>query len=203
MAFVPTPGAVRTDIQFTQAGQQIHNVLWFSRDSTWTQAEREALNTAISGWWNINKSYFSSSIGLAQITTVNQESQNAPSSQLIVSPVVYGTTSGGSLPANVACCATLRTALRGRSYRGRVYLTGMPKGNQYDEVSFTTTFLANVVTILQALKTAIEALGAVWVIVSKVQNKIHLANGVKTPITAISVDQYIDSQRRRLGLRGV
>lgn len=203
MTFVPTPGAVRTDMQFTMSGQQIHNVFWFARNESWTEEQREALNTALAAWWDTNKSYFSTSMGLVQITTVNQESASAPSSTLVVSPIVYGTTSGGSMPNNVATCVTLRTDLRGRSYRGRTYLAGMPKATQLDEVLFTTQWIANAVIVLTALKDAIEALGAVWVVVSKVVLGLQRAAGLKTPITAIAADQYIDSQRRRLGLRGV
>lgn len=203
MTFIPTPGAVRTDIQFTMAGQQVHNIIWCSRDGTWTQVQREALNDAVAAWWNTSaRQYFSGSLGLVQVTTVNQESQSAPASTLVVSPVVYGTQAGAT-PMNVACCATLRTDLRGRNFRGRMYLAGIPAAKSLTEATMATDFIANVILALTALKTAIEALGALWVVVSKYTNKTARANGLKTPITAIAVDQYFDSQRRRLGLRGV
>ncbi|HEY9758907.1 MAG TPA: hypothetical protein V6C97_27305 [Oculatellaceae cyanobacterium] len=204
MAFIPTAGAVRTDMQFLLNNQQVHNIFWFSREANWTEAEREALNDALKTWWDTTgKTYFSGQLVLTQITTVNQETASAPSSTLIVSPGIAGTVSGATVPTHTACCATLRTDLRGRSYRGRTYLGGVPSGGLADNLTFTTTFVANVITALTALKTAIEALGAVWVVVSKYTNKIPRAAGTKTPITAIAVDTYIDSQRRRLGGRGV
>ena len=204
MAFIPTIGAVRTDMQFTLAGQQVHNILWFSRNANWTQSEREALNTALAAWWSGGGNVgHVDDMSLTQITTVNQEAANAPSSTLIVSPPVAGTNSSAPLPNNAAACATLRTDLRGRSYRGRVYLSGIPGTYQQDPITFTTAFLTQMLSTLAALKTAIEALGAVWVVVSHWSNKAPRTAGLKTPITAVAMDQYIDSQRRRLGLRGV
>lgn len=204
MAFIPTPGAVRADMQFDYGGQQVHNVIWCSRDSAWTEAEREGLAAALSTWWSSSgKSEFTAGLALNQITVVNQDTDNAPSSVLVVSPAVPGTGGTGGLPGNVALCATLRTDLRGRSYRGRMYLGGQDASDQLTANTFTTTHVANLIAILNNLKDAISALGALWVVVSKFHNLIARSNGVKTPITAISIDNVADSQRRRLPGRGV
>ena len=204
MTFIPTANACRVDMQFSLGGQQIHNILWFTRAATWTEQNRLDLLDALATWWTTSaKQYFSSQISLTQLTAVNQEAQNAPSSTVIINPAVPGTVVGDSEPTNVAVCATLRTNLRGRSYRGRMYLAGAPQTSQTSSVLMGTTLLANLITALGALKTAIEAVGAVWVIVSKFVNKAQRTSGVATPVTAISIDQYWDSQRRRLGLRGV
>lgn len=204
MAFIPTAGAVRVDIQYTQQGQQIHNVIWVTREANWTGAERTALNNAIVAWWNTSaKQYFDADIALQQVTSVNQESDNAPSTTTVVSPVVPGTIGTPPTATNAALCATLRTDNRGRSYRGRMYLGGLPSASLSSAILWGTTTIANILTALSALKTAIEALGAIWVVVSHYTNKAPRAQGLKTPITAIAADQYVDSQRRRLGLRGV
>lgn len=204
MAFIPTAGCVRVDLQFDLGGQQCHNILWVSKDSTWTQAEREALNTAIKDWWHTTaRSKFTTGIALQQVTSVNQETQEAPSSTLIVSPQDPGTVSDTGLPNNVAMCATLRTGLRGRSYRGRMYLGGFGVTHRNGTTTWTTTAVADIITVLTALKTVIEGLAAVWVIVSHYHLKAPRATGLKTPITAVAIDQYMDSQRRRLALRGV
>lgn len=204
MAFISTPNCVRTDIQFLIDSQQVHNVIWAQRSANWTQAEREDLNDAIHTWWTgTAKSFFPPQIALTQINTVNQESDSAPSSLLVISPVEPGTSASTAVPNNVAACCTLRTALRGRSYRGRIYLAGNPTTDLQDQISWTTGALANFIVILQALNSAITALGAIWVVVSKFHNKVARVAGVPTAITAISVDSFVDSQRRRLGGRGV
>lgn len=204
MAFIPTPGAVRVDIQFVAAGQQLHNVIWCYRDVAWTEAQRQGLADAIEAWWGASaKQYFPSTTALSQITVVNQEASNSPATTSIVSPAVPGTSAGGALQNNVAACATLRTENRGRSFRGRMYLGQVSASSVVDAISMSAAWVANIVSMLTALKTAIEGVGALWVIVSKYANKLPRAAGLKTEITAISADQYYDSQRRRLGLRGV
>lgn len=204
MAFIPTAGAVRVDIEFVLAQQQVHNIIWCSRDAAWTQAEREGLADAIKTWWDTGaKVAFSSQIALTRITVVNQDTANAPSSTLVVSPPIAGGGGAVSAPNNAACVATLRTDLRGRNYRGRMYFGGIPTGSITDSITLLLAFTTSLITQLGNLKTAIEALGAIWVVVSKFVNKLPRASGLKTPVSAITVDQYIDSQRRRLGGRGV
>lgn len=203
-AFIPTAGAVRTDITFNIGGQEAHNILWFKREANWTQSEREALNDAIAAWWNTTaKLYFGADIALVQVQSVNQENQNAPASTLVVSPAVFGTGGSPTLPSNLACCATLRTDLRGRNYRGRMYLAGAPSAAVTQNNKFLTTNIGYWITALTALKTAVEALGAIWVVVSHYLNKAPRAQGTSTPITAISIDQGVDNQRRRAFGRGV
>lgn len=205
MSFIPTIGAVRTDLQFSTAGGQAHNILWFSREANWTQSEREALNTALATWFtSTGRDMISSANALTQITTVNQEAANAPSSVLVVSPAIGGNNASTSfVPTSATCCATLRTALRGRSYRGRMYLAGPGSSGLLDNIHLTSTYIATVIAALGSLKTAIDALGAVWVIVSHFASNAARANGLKTPVSAIAVDNLIDNQRRRLGGRGV
>lgn len=204
MGFIPTVGAVRVDIQCIDAGQQIHNVIWATREAAWTDVERAALASAIETWWTTSIApLLRGACLLTQITVVNQDTQNAPSTVRVVNPQISGTDSGADAPLHMACCATLRTELRGRNYRGRFYLGGIGGSKLLDQIKFTTTFVSNVITAMTALKTVIDGLGAIWVVVSHYLNKTARANGVKTPITAVSVDQYVDSQRRRLGLRGV
>ena len=204
MAFIPTVNAVRTDVQCVSANQQIHNVLWFIQNTTWQQADREALNTALVAWWTTYmKPIYPGTVALAQLTTVNQENQSAPSSTLVVSPMISGT-AGGAASANSSCSvATLRTSLRGRAYRGRLYLGPLPNAQLTDSITFSLGQATLVITAMNALISAVTTLGATWVVVSKQFNKIKRSVGWAEPVTAVSVDQYVDSQRRRLGGRGV
>ncbi len=201
--FIPTPGAVRVDIKFDYDGQEVHNVIWCHRDTEWTEEQRTALANAVKDWWSASgRGGSTSAMVLNQITVTNQDSDSAPSTVLVVSPTIAGTAGSAGLPANVALVGTLRTANRGRSYRGRFYWGGMDATKQLTSSTATAAFIANIVTFLNALRDAITALGAVWVVVSKFHNKVARVAGVATPITAVSVNNVFDSQRRRLPGRG-
>jgi len=205
MDFIPAAGVVKTAMQFSLAGQEAIWTFHFKRTTPWTQLEREALNDALAGWWtSAMKIYMNANIGLVSITTTNLDTQEAPSSVKIISPAEVGTLSSGAAASNnIAMCATLRTALRGRSYRGRLFLGGFGVAQLQDALTFTSSALAVIGAALASLKAAVEALGAVWVVLSKWHNGSARTTAVATPITAIAIDQYIDSQRRRLGMRGV
>lgn len=204
MAFIPTPGAVRVDIKFDYGGQECHNVIWCGRDTEWTQTQREDLAEAIETWWSSSgKPGSTAGYTLQQITVTNQDADNAPSTTRVVSPAIPGTGGSAGMPGNVALCATLRTENRGRSYRGRFYWGGQDESKQLTANTATAAHIANIIAFLNNLNAAIAALGAIWVIVSKYHNKIARATGVKTPVTAISVNDVYDSQRRRLPGRGV
>lgn len=204
VGFIPTPGTVRTDIALFNSLGQVHNIYWFQREAAWTQAEREALNTALQTYWTTNlKPLLSANISLAQITSVNQDTANAPASTLVVTPLVAGSVTGSAYPAGTCICCTLRTGLRGRSFRGRSYISGLPVTVRQDDGNATVAFIGNLINALAALKTVITGLGAIWVVVSKYTNKVPRAAGLCTPVTAIAADQSFDSQRRRLVGRGV
>jgi hypothetical protein len=49
----------------------------------------------------------------------------------------------------------------------------------------------------------LSAVNDTWVVLSKFFAKNPRSTAVATPITAVSADQYLDSQRRRLTGRGV
>lgn len=202
--FIPTPGAVRTDIALFNSLGQVHNIYWFSRAAAWTQAERQALNTALETWWTTNmKPLISANISLASITTVNQDTANAPSSVHVVSPLQAGAVTGSAYPAGTCICCTLRTELRGRSFRGRSYISGLPVTVRQDDGNATIAFIGNLVNALIALRTVITGLGALWVVVSKYTNHVARASGLATEIVAVAADNAFDSQRRRLVGRGV
>jgi hypothetical protein len=188
---------------FLMSGQQVHNILWFEREAPWTEEERSDLNDAISTWWEAQKSNWSSSIALAQITTVNQDTFNAPATTLIIAPISAGTGAGNGPANNVALVATLRTDFRGRNFRGRMFIAGHRAADIQDTLQATGAHVTSLLAALAALKVAIDALGAIWVVVSKYINKVPRAAGLTTNITAISMDPYWDSQRRRLFGRGV
>lgn len=202
--FIPTPNCVHSDIVLAAADGQIHNGYWFQRAAPWTLAERQALNTALETWWVANmKALMTGTVALSSINTVNQDTQNAPSTMHIVSPAQAGTVAGGSEPWGSPVCIGLRTDFRGRNYRGRTYISPIPQSMRYGDNTVTAAHLANLIAAMQALLAVINGLGAVWVVVSKYLNKVPRGVGVQTPITAFAADTAFDSQRRRLFGRGI
>lgn len=101
-----------------------------------------------------------------------------------------GTASGNPLPAQCSAVVTLRTALAGASFRGRMYT---PPISQASIGSNGLIITANVTTLVNAYGNAFVALAAdggqsgVWSNTKK----------TFTELTQVEVDSVIDTQRRR------
>jgi len=113
-----------------------------------------------------------------------------------------GTLTSPSVPGNVTWCVKFLTGLTGRSYRGRNYIMGMTEdatvGNQMD-AGRAAAFVAN----YEALLDLVDATDFTWVVLSRVQNNVPLANAIGAPIINVGyTDLNLDSQRRRLTGRG-
>ncbi len=203
--FVPAPFSAKTQMFFRLDGQEVVWVLNFTRGAVWTDAQRVSHNTLMHGWWTTQlKGLFSTAIALERIVTTNLDTASAPQTTEVVSPAEAGTNAAsGSLPGGTALVMTHRTALRGRNYRGRTYTAGINTSNTATPNTAALILVNNLVSAFFALKGLCDAATTTWVVLSKFFAKFPRAAAVVTPITAISADQLLDSQRRRLTGRGV
>lgn len=111
----------------------------------------------------------------------------------VITHAFAGTSGGEALPANVALVATLRTALRGRSHRGRIYWNGI---NENSNTAVGAPLAATVNGLANQCAQFISNLagsGVTWVVASYL-------NSTAENITAVSVDTRWDTQRRRLNV---
>ena len=107
-----------------------------------------------------------------------------------------------AMPGNVTVAIKKVTGLRGRSYRGRIYHCGLVQ-SQVAAQSLTTgvaTTLRN--AYLPLLTYPWTDTGWAHVVVSKYTNNAPRVTGVTTLVTDFTVNNQIDSQRRRLHARG-
>ncbi len=112
------------------------------------------------------------------------------SPSITVSHVLAATGGAGCAPGEVAAVLTLRSATRGRSYRGRVYLPGVDKALLNNDGTFTAALVANATLQAAAVNAALVA--ATWRIVVA-SYRLQLA----TPVTQFTMNGQADVQRRR------
>lgn len=203
MPFVPVPNTLMAEIRYLFDGEQAENTLYFEFGSTPGIADAEALADALFTWWDTNvKPIQSSAAALREIFVTDLSSQNSFTHARVTSPPSPGQAAGQGLPNNVTTVISLRTHQRGRSFRGRNYWVGLTE-SQVDVNTVSGTVLANIQAAYVAIQNAIQGLGAQWVVVSRFSNGQPRTTGVTTPITSVAtVDNTVDSQRRRLPGRG-
>jgi hypothetical protein len=114
------------------------------------------------------------------------------STQIVHTPAGTGGTT--SLPPEVAHVLTLRTAQRGRSHRGRIYMPAMAQSNiaAAGDVSpsFVTNFLTQLTGVMGALGNGITA--PFWEL-----GVASYKNSYFTPLANPTMDLHPDVQRRR------
>ena len=107
------------------------------------------------------------------------------------------------LPNNVTVAVHWGTGRVGRSMHGRTYHLGLPEdavvGNR-----LTPVFQGNLLGAYEALRTTLDnaLLGVEYSIVSFVSQGMWRMQPLVTPITGVALDPTIDSQSRRLPVRG-
>ncbi len=203
MAFVPAVNVMKAAITLLWGGQRVVNVLNFLKGSTVTQADLEGLANALLTWWNTSvRPNTSSDAALQSIVTTDQSNQSAPSFTIQISPVAPGGEPGGTVSNNVAVVVSLRTGFRGRSYRGRVYVPGIRNTHLVDQNHVYDAFAVALAAQYAALSTVEAATTTTHVIVSRFANKAPRATAIMTEVTSYVTETTVDSQRRRLPLRG-
>lgn len=103
-----------------------------------------------------------------------------------------GTSTGSSLPTQVAWVVSLRTGRPGRRYRGRYYVpvdTKTLTNHQFDS--------GLVASLLAGQQSFFNAINASAVINGQVAVISEVGEGAVTPVTTLTADSRLDIQRRR------
>jgi hypothetical protein len=203
MAFIPVPDTVKISFVYNWQTEVCVNTMHWSKAGGYSAADMVALATELG---NSHIATFlpllSSAILLEEVNAVDLSDITGPSVTSTSALPSTGGVTTGSLPNNVAMCITRKTALRGRSYRGRMYVPGCPTAMLLSSTGWTGTARGNVASAYNDLILAGEFLGWTHVVVSYQNAGVVRLSGVATPVTSFDIDPLVDSQRRRLAGRG-
>lgn len=199
--FIPSDKAIEGQLRYTLGGQYAQNSLWFKCGGPPTEQNLlDVLQLLKIGWatWRVQ---LTAALTLTEVRAYDRTAQVAPSavSVDIVDPA--GVVAGDYLPGNCAMCVSLRTGFGNRSARGRMYIPGIPEARTTGASMATELRDAGAAGIQQILINQ-SIMGLTLSVCSKYHEGQPRPLGVMTPITSAYVDEYVDSQRRRLPKRG-
>jgi len=190
--------------------QKIENTLYWKKASAWSIGDLVGLGNSLLLWWTTYYDVFvSSSVTLSEIYLTDLTSSTSIV-QSVPAPTPHpaGSRSAAALPNNVALTISFRSGQRGRSFRGRNYISGFSE----DAVVLNTVdsaVIADIETAYNALFDVASDNSCFWVIASRFSGvdgdgvPIPRVAGLTTDITSVLVvDPIVDSQRRRLPGRG-
>lgn len=183
-----------------------------------------SVGAAIRSAWSANlASKMAINVGLARVGIRDLRQDNQPEYR-DTAAATTGSGTGEPLPVGVAMCVTLRTAGSGKSFRGRMYLSGWdelqndPSGQAVAAASTAAT------TYCAAVQTGLRAQGLEWAVLTRPSEEVIItettnhSNGTTTSrvishektkagathdITAFETRTPMwESQRRRMNGRG-
>jgi len=209
MAYVPVANVAEVEMRMRLAGQSIENTLYFQFASGPSSAELTALGGDMRDWWIASYApLVSSLVQLVEVNCTDLTTATGPQVGIAVTDE-FGTGGSNALSNNVALCVSFRTTMRGRSFRGRNYISGIDRTQLVDSNTFETSYATSVHDAYNAINSALSV-SADWVIVSRFsgmggtpRRPIPRAAGLATLVTSVViVDRTVDSMRRRLPGRG-
>jgi hypothetical protein len=197
MVFQPVPNAAQLIVGYVGSPGNFSNSMWFTK-AGFNVADMGLLGAAVASaitaeWLAFLANDFSPNV----ITIYDMRADGAP----IVSydpAIAAGGDADEIHPLNEALVLTLRTATRGRSGRGRMYLGGLSVGQSADG-EWSAGTMAAALDLAAAIDANATAQGWQWVIASRVHDGALRDPALTFPITEWLVrSAKVGSQRRRV-----
>ena len=199
MPFIPAPDIVQAELFYLWDGIPCENVLHFDFGATPTEPGMTALGVELIDWWKASfPTTMPTTLSLVNVKLTDLTTQISPAINVGTGLPAAGTSAGVSLPNNVALVLTKRTVLRGRSFRGRVYLPGLLES----QVTGRAVQTSIVNSFINSWNQTISMTDGVdtWqqVVLSRFTNNNPRVEAISTPVIAFTSDGQVDTQRRRL-----
>lgn len=203
MPFVPVPNTIQCNIRATVLDQLVENTLYFNVGVVPTPTTVQNVAGALRDVWEATYLLAASNeYQFREVYAVDLTTNDGPTATFTPVGSGLGQQLGPVLPNNVALCVSFRTARRGRSFRGRNFVPAIRETDVTDN-QFSEAAIARYVAAYEDVQTGMAGLSFVMCVVSRNTNNAARTAGIAEPITAIlSVDDVVDSQRRRLPGRG-
>jgi hypothetical protein len=201
--YIPVANTAEVRLFYATPGGVAENVLNFEKGSAWTAEELDALAATVRDAWETNISTVTSNAtSLSTVVATDLSSETGPQATNVAG--IAGALSSVAMPQNVTLAIKFSTALRGRSFRGRMFFVGLTDG-QIEGDQLTVGSLATLLTKVGDFFHDIEGSSGTpsHVVVSRCADGVWRTTGVTTPVTAYSADRTVDTMKKRLLGHGI
>jgi hypothetical protein len=203
MAFIPLTGGYRWSAVYDFAGEACQNSLWFLGPLGSVESVAALNGAMLDNWAAHVMPLLNPLVRLDSTVAVSWDTDVSPFDVLVPPDPVVGGQIGPCEANNVAFCLSLRTSLRGRSFRGRIYLPGISTNILADTNHVSVEFAGTAQEQVYEAFVSLAPEGFTPVVASFHFGGAPRAAGVGTPvINVIATDTVLDSMRRRLPGRG-
>jgi len=197
MVFQPAQDACLIEMKYdSDNGYEWQNNFHFTKPG-FVSTDIDALVAQIAASWPSSafQSLMSGEVDLQSIKGTDMRTEGAYSTETVVGSA--GQDAGHMVAPSTSMVFTLRTALRGRSYRGRLYIGGFGE-TRWQNGDWQTADVAIVNTYLNNMKTNAATLGWTMVVLSRWHNGAKRATALgQSVVSIVSRSERPGSQRRR------
>lgn len=198
MPFQPVVDGIEVVLKAVQNGVPIVNVYNVQDTETHDAARLGEIADVFHTWWVDNlKPILNNSYVLQSITATNLTSSAGPQVVRSYTTGNQGDLTGEQVAGNAALVISWRTALIGRSFRGRTYVGGLDGAATDTAQNVSSAFASAIGTSATNLIDALNTAGAALAVLSRFVGGVLRVAGLLTEIISVIVDTKIDSQRRR------
>jgi len=204
MAFIPAENTARIIMGFTQGGQQVMNQFYAQFPTQPDKDDLSALALVIKNWWvDFIQDLQTNDVSLVRIELTDITVEAGEQVIYTAGLPLSGNEGATPLPNNVTVSVKLTTGFSGRSKRGRQYFIGLVNTQLVDPNHILLGMVTSLQDAYSALIDAISDAGWKMVIASFVSGGLPRTTALLTEVISSSVNQTLDSQRRRLPERGI
>ena len=198
MAFIPAPNGAQVVIEYGNNTNQWTNTLWFEK-ADFDLDDLTELTTTVFDYFAAEMTDHMDSDWSARQAT-GRDMRTSDGAVVTYNPAdTPGQLTGTESPLNSAVIVTFRTAKRGRSFRGRNYLTGFTEDDIGAMQMTDAGIIAAIQTLYDDLIDEVAAINWTWVICSRFEEGLPRTLCELTAVIAAEVRTGIlGSQRRRI-----
>lgn len=199
MAFTPVTNCIEIVIEGTQWGEMRRTVLHSVCSGSVATGDVDEAASLVALWLQATATIglFHPTVTFQGVKATNISAPGGYQSYFNMANAPGQNPYNPALPGNVSCCISLHTATGGRSGRGRIYHYGLTAHaiDGGDGNWFNTADLGDIHSAYVDLMTTFDDAVSKLAVASRV-------HGVAYPVTSVTVDNKVDSMRRRLAGRG-
>jgi hypothetical protein len=199
MPFVAIPNCWKLELigQYSSNTRKTATILHVYDTNTHNSARATAIATAVVGtWFATDKTAFHGGWALSEVIVTDLAISTGVQVVYTTGLPISGTGSGAPAGAQACPVTTLYTALRGRSYRGRVFWPGLRDVlvDSASGSSLTASGQSGFDAVTADLQTAITGVGSGSISLGVASNLLATV----TPVTGWKTRAYLGTQRRRV-----
>lgn len=195
------PGCIEVVFRFVLFGLPLVIVINVCLDSgaAPSLSELTAVANACDAWMEFDlMSVLSQDLAFVQTTATDISIETGRQVVVNHGSGVLGSIVFYSLPSQIASVVSLYTVLRGKSYRGRTYIPGIPANYQTAESNtMATGDVAAVLSEYNALTSRLAPVLAKQAVLSRKHGGVKRLIAVGTPVTSRTMQNTFETQRRR------